>query len=95
VSASPAARAVRTACFAEQMEQNKQSLLASSQKNYPPAFHSLRATTSSVTEQQRQCQVGGTGGEQGCVGAALPATTARSREFGLEGTERVLADQVQ
>jgi hypothetical protein len=50
-----------------------------------------------VTEQQRQCpQVGGTdGGEQGCVGAALPATTAGSGEFGLEGTERVLAGQVQ
>ena len=41
VSASPAARAVRTACFAEQMEQKKQLLLASSQKSYPPAFHSL------------------------------------------------------
>jgi hypothetical protein len=39
--------------------------------------------------------VGGTGGEQGCAGAALPATTAGSGEFGLEGTERVLADQVQ
>jgi hypothetical protein len=34
-------------------------------------------------------------GEQGCVGAALPATTAGSGEFGLEGTERVLVDQVQ
>ena len=41
VSASPTARAVRTACFAEQMEQKKQLLLASSKKNYPPAFHSL------------------------------------------------------
>jgi hypothetical protein len=41
VSASPAARAVRTACFAEQMEQKKQLLLASSQRLYPPAFHSL------------------------------------------------------
>jgi hypothetical protein len=33
-----------------------------------------------------------------CVGAALPATTAgshQSEELGLEGTERVLADQVQ
>ena len=35
------------------------------------------------------------GGEQGCVGAALPATAAGSGEFGLEGTERVLVDQVQ
>jgi hypothetical protein len=41
VSASPTARAVRTACFAEQMEQKKQLLLAFSKKNYPPAFHSL------------------------------------------------------
>jgi hypothetical protein len=50
----------------------------------------------SVTEQQRQCPGGGgTGGEQGCVGAALPATVAVSGEFGLEGTERVLVDQVQ
>ena len=40
-------------------------------------------------------QVGGTGGEQGCVGAALPATAAGSGEFGLEGTGRVLVDQVQ
>jgi hypothetical protein len=30
-----------------------------------------------------------------CGCAALPATTAGSGEFGLEGTERVLADQVQ
>jgi hypothetical protein len=44
VSASPAARAVRTACFAEQMEQKKQLLITSSQKSYPPAFHSLLAT---------------------------------------------------
>jgi hypothetical protein len=29
-------------------------------------------------------------GKQGCVGAALPATTAGSGESGLEGTERVL-----
>jgi hypothetical protein len=36
-----------------------------------------------------------TGREQGCVGAALPATTAGPGEFGLEGTERVLVDQVQ
>jgi hypothetical protein len=28
------------------------------------------------------------------VGAALPATAAGSGEFGLEGTERVLVDQV-
>jgi hypothetical protein len=41
VLASPAARAVRTACFAEQMQQKKQLLPASSQKSYPPAFHSL------------------------------------------------------
>ena len=41
VLASPTVRAVRTACFAEQMEQKKQLLLASSQKSYPPAFHSL------------------------------------------------------
>jgi hypothetical protein len=41
VLGSPAARAVRTACFAEQMQQKKQLLLASSQKSYPPAFHSL------------------------------------------------------
>jgi hypothetical protein len=34
-------------------------------------------------------------GEQGCVGAALPATTAGAGELGLEGTERVLVDQVQ
>jgi hypothetical protein len=42
-------------------------------------------------------QVGGTGtgGEQGCVGEALPATTAGSGEFGLERTGRVLVDQVQ
>jgi hypothetical protein len=44
VSASPAARAVRTACFAEQMEQKKQLLITSSQKSYPPAFHSLSKT---------------------------------------------------
>jgi hypothetical protein len=31
----------------------------------------------------------------GHVGAALPATAAGSGEFGLEGTERVLVDQVQ
>jgi hypothetical protein len=41
VSASPAARAVRTACFAEQMEQKKQLLPASSQRSYPPALHPL------------------------------------------------------
>jgi hypothetical protein len=35
-------------------------------------------------------QVGGTGREKGCVGAALPATAAGPGEFGLEGTERVL-----
>jgi hypothetical protein len=40
-------------------------------------------------------EVRGTGREQGCVGAALPATTAGSGEFGLEGTGRVLVDQVQ
>jgi hypothetical protein len=34
-------------------------------------------------------------GNMGCVGAALPATTAGPGEFGLEGTERVLVDQVQ
>jgi hypothetical protein len=39
--------------------------------------------------------VGGTGGEQGCVGAVLPATTAGAGKFGSEGTERVLVDQVQ
>jgi hypothetical protein len=44
VSASPASRAVRTACFAEQMEQKKQLLITSSQKSYPPAFHSLSKT---------------------------------------------------
>jgi hypothetical protein len=47
VSASPAARAVRTACFAEQMEQKKQLLITSSQKSYPPAFHSLRCKPAS------------------------------------------------
>jgi hypothetical protein len=31
----------------------------------------------------------------GNVGAALPATAAGSGEFGLEGTERELVDQVQ
>jgi hypothetical protein len=34
--------------------------------------------------------VGGTGGELGCVGAALPATAAWSGKSALEGTERVL-----
>jgi hypothetical protein len=48
VSASPAARTVRTACFDEQMEQKKQLLLASSQKSYPPAFNSLNTTASSA-----------------------------------------------
>jgi hypothetical protein len=48
VSASPTARAVRTACFAEQMEQKKQLLLASSKTNYPPAFHSLRAGSRTI-----------------------------------------------
>jgi hypothetical protein len=38
VPASPAARAVRAACFAEQMEQKKQLLPAFSQKSYPPQF---------------------------------------------------------
>jgi hypothetical protein len=36
-----------------------------------------------------------THGEQGCVGEALPATAAGSGDFGLEGTGRVLVDQVQ
>jgi hypothetical protein len=49
VSASPAARAVRTACFAEQMEQKKYLLITSSQKNYPPAFHSLKTTALQIT----------------------------------------------
>jgi hypothetical protein len=48
-----------------------------------------------TTDNSASAQVGGTGGEQGCVGAALPATTAGSGEFGLEGTGRVLVDQVQ
>jgi hypothetical protein len=48
VSASPAARAVRTACFAEQMEQKKQLLITSSQKSYHPAFHSLNALAGSA-----------------------------------------------
>jgi hypothetical protein len=48
VLASPAARAVRTACFAEQMQQKK-ILLASSQKSYPPAFHSLSANRRRVS----------------------------------------------
>jgi hypothetical protein len=42
VLASPAALAVRTACFAEQMQQKKQLLITSSQKSYLPAFHSLK-----------------------------------------------------
>jgi hypothetical protein len=52
VSALPAARAVRAACFkhcfAEQMEMEQkkqlQLLIISSQKNYPPASHSLRGS---------------------------------------------------
>jgi hypothetical protein len=43
-----------------------------------------------VMNNSASAQVGGTGGEQGCVGAALPATKAGSGEFGLEGTGRVL-----
>jgi hypothetical protein len=53
------------------------------------------AAAGSAPHNSASAQVGGTGGEQGCVGAALPATTAGSGGFGVEGTERVLADQVQ
>ena len=52
VSASPTARAVRTACFAEQMEQKKQLLITFSQKSYPPAFHSLSSTFDQITPQR-------------------------------------------
>jgi hypothetical protein len=69
-------------------------------RGLPRGVVEMKAVKSIIQNNSASAQVlGGTGREpqreQGCVGAALPATTAGSGEFGLEGTERVLVDQVQ
>ena len=74
VSASPTARAVRTACFAEQMEQKKQLLIASSgwslqSKKLPPSFSfTLRALGSHSALHANIPRKGGPPGGRGVRG---------------------------
>jgi hypothetical protein len=74
---------------------SRRSSSSSSRSSSSSSSSSRTTSSSSSSSGHQRVHWGGTGGGQGCVGAALPATTAGSGEFGLEGTERVLTDQVQ